>query len=106
MTARMSDLPAILALLLLGGCAGEPADDGRVSRPGEYTGYSEAVYDGHEMSSFYIEVRDGTRLTADLFRPTLGGVVADEPLPVLWMHTPHNRRTYRGDSRAARRPRP
>jgi hypothetical protein len=56
----------------------------------------EAMYDGHERSSFYVAVRDGTRLAVDLFQPTSKGVPATEKLPVLWMHTPYNRRTYRG----------
>ncbi len=59
----------------------------RVSRFGEYKGYSQPVYDGWERTSFYIPVRDGTRLAVDLFRPTrgsIGGGVETEPLPVVW----------------------
>ncbi len=67
----------------------------RVSRPGEYAGYSEAIYDdGYEITSQYVSVSDGTRLAVDIYRPkdkTTGKVVAT-PLPVLWMHTPYNRR--------------
>jgi putative CocE/NonD family hydrolase len=59
-------------------------DDGRVSRFGEYAGYSEPGYDGWQRESFYVEVRDGTRLAVDVFRPTRDGVVADEALPVVW----------------------
>jgi hypothetical protein len=66
--------------------------DGRVSRPGEYAGYSSPTYDGRELTSFYVPVRDGTRLAVDLWRPTRAGVVASERLPVVWMHTPYNRR--------------
>lgn len=73
----------------------EGATAPRVSRPGEYRGYSEPQYDGIEHSSFYIQVRDGTRLAVDLFRPTRDGRPSDEPLPVIWMHTPYNRRNYR-----------
>ena len=74
--------------------------DGRISRPNEYAGWSDAVYDGHERSSFYVEMRDGTKLAVDLYRPTKGGVVASEKLPVVWMHSPYNRRTYRGGEAA------
>ena len=45
---------------------------------------SPPVYDGWERSSFYIPVRDGTRLAVDLFRPTRGGKVETERLPVIW----------------------
>ena len=67
----------------------------RVSRPGEYAGYSDAIYaDEWEMSSLYVEVRDGTKLAMDLYRPKdkITGKVVETPLPVLWMHTPYNRR--------------
>jgi len=68
----------------------------QISQPSAYSGYSEARYDGYEMSSQYIAMRDGNRIAIDIFRPTADGVVAAEPLPVLWMHTPYNRRNYRG----------
>ena len=57
-------------------------------------------YDGHQRTSFYVAARDGTRLAVDLFRPTSKGVTATEKLPVVWMHTPYNRRTYRGGAAA------
>ena len=72
----------------------------KVSRLGEYTGWSERVYDGHQRTSFYVEVRDGTKLAVDLYRPTRNGLVASEKLPVIWMHSPYNRRTYRGGEAA------
>jgi putative CocE/NonD family hydrolase len=53
-------------------------------------------YDGYRQTSFYVSVRDGTRLAVDLFQPTSQGVLTAEKLPVVWMHTPYNRRTYRG----------
>jgi putative CocE/NonD family hydrolase len=56
----------------------------RVSRFGEYRGYSKPVYDGWKRSSFYIPARDGTRLAVDLFLPTRDGRIASEPFPVLW----------------------
>lgn len=74
----------------------DPNAGGRVSRPGAYEGYGEVLYDGYEMTSQYVEVRDGTRLAMDLFRPTDGGELVTEPLPVLFMHTPYNRRTFLG----------
>ena len=61
-----------------------------------HPGLAQAKYDGHQRTSFYIAVRDGTRLAVDLFQPTSNGMLAAEKLPVVWMHTPYNRRTYRG----------
>jgi predicted acyl esterase len=71
------------------------ATNAKVSRPGQYSGYSHALYDGHQLSSHYVAMRDGTRLAVDIYRPTLGGNVVEQKLPVLWMHTPYNRRNYR-----------
>lgn len=65
-----------------------------VSRPGEYSGYSSVRFDGHRLSSEYVTARDGTLLALDIIRPTLGGQVVDEPLPVVWMHMTYNRRQF------------
>ncbi len=67
----------------------------RVSRPGEYAGYGDAIYaDEFEITSQYVQVSDGTKLAMDLYRPKdkTTGQVVDTPLPVIWMHTPYNRR--------------
>lgn len=68
----------------------------QVSAPSQYQGYSEVLYDGYELESRYIPMRDGTRIAIDIFRPTLNDEHAPESLPVLWMHTPYNRRNYAG----------
>ena len=88
---------AVMAVSLASAFAQAPA---RVSKPGQYAGYSTATYDGVERTSFYIPMRDGVKLAVDLFRPTSKGVAATEKLPVVWMHTPYNRRTYRGGAAA------
>jgi uncharacterized protein len=68
---------------------------GAVSKPGTYSGYAEKLYNGYELSSQYVAVRDGTKLAVDLYRPKgRDGRVVSTPLPVIWMHTPYNRRTY------------
>jgi hypothetical protein len=72
--------------------AAHPGATPKLSEPGYYSGYAPALYDGYERTSFYIEVRDGTKLAVDLFRPTSHGVLAKGPLPVVWMNTPYNRR--------------
>jgi len=85
---------------LAASAAGQDAQPAKVSRPGEYRGYSQAKYDGYRLTSTYVAMRDGTRLAVDIFRPTRNGVVADERLPVLWMHSPYNRRPKGGKSEA------
>ncbi len=67
----------------------------QVSKPGVYTGYSDSIYaDEYETTSRYVRVGDGTKLAVDLYRPKdkTTGKVIDSPLPVIWMHTPYNRR--------------
>ncbi len=86
-----------LALVLaLSGCQPTQVADvsDKVSKPSAYQGYSEAVYDGYELQSLYVPMRDGTKIAVDVFRPTLNGELAIEKLPVLWMHTPYHRRNY------------
>jgi putative CocE/NonD family hydrolase len=77
-------------------CGGDDASTAtRISSPGEYAGYSDAIYaDEYEITSQYVRVSDGTRLAMDIYRPKdkTTGEVIDTPLPVLWMHTPYNRR--------------
>jgi predicted acyl esterase len=73
----------------------DSSTENRVSRPGEYAGYSDAIYsDEYDITSQYVQVSDGTRLAMDLYRPIdkTTGNVTEDPLPVLWMHTPYNRR--------------
>lgn len=76
------------ATAIAAGAAGAP----RLSEPGYYSGYAPALYDGYARTSFYVAVRDGTKLAVDLFRPTLHGVPAHGRLPVVWMNMPYNRR--------------
>src|SRR5437868_2972279 len=55
------------------GGMGAPAttDTGeKVSKPGEYKGYSKSIYkNGYQLSSEYVAVSDGTKLAVDLYRP-------------------------------------
>jgi predicted acyl esterase len=98
----MNAIVIVTASLTLGMSAA--AFGARESSPGKYSGYSEAVYDGYQLTSQYVAVRDGTRLAIDIFRPTRKGALAKEQLPVLWMHTPYNRRHYRDGLTAANYP--
>jgi putative CocE/NonD family hydrolase len=63
----------------------------RLSRFGVYKGYSEPLFDGYERISQYVEVRDGTPLAADVYRPTADGELVQAPLPVIWTHTRYQR---------------
>lgn len=63
----------------------------RISAPGLYAGYSEKRYESWDRTSFYVPVRDGTRLAVDLYRPVMDGAVVETPHPVIWMHTPYQR---------------
>jgi uncharacterized protein len=89
LTCRLLAIVIVYATVV---CAA--ADAVKVSAPGLYSGYSPVLYDGYVRSSFYVPMRDGTKLAVDLFRPTQRGQIASERLPVVWMHTPYNRRTY------------
>ena len=77
--------------------AGAPAAN-RVSGPGVYEGYSTAEYDGYQRTSQYIRMRDGTRLAADILRPTKGGALHRGKLPVVWTHHRYNRAFFKGDT--------
>lgn len=63
----------------------------RVSRFGEYKGYSTEIYDSWVRTSQYLTMRDGIKLAADTIRPAKKGKVAEESLPVLWSHTRYRR---------------
>ena len=94
---------SLSAILLAMSCSSAPETTdaaGKVSKPNVYSGWSDKIYDGHQRSSVYVAMRDGTKLAVDLYRPTKGGVVASEKLPVVWMHSPYNRRSYRGGEAA------
>ena len=98
-------LPALLGLFVAA-CSTAPSSSSTptspaISLPGSYAGYSPIIYDGYELTSRYISMRDGTRIAIDVFRPTRNGALEEGPLPVLWMHTPYNRRHFRGDALTA-----
>jgi predicted acyl esterase len=85
---------------MLAAVASQASGDTRRSAPGDYAGYSEALYDGYQLTSRYVSVRDGTRIAVDVIRPTLHGAVVATPMPVIWMNTPYNRRLTDGGQTA------
>src|SRR6187455_3264344 len=95
---------ALLASALIFTTSVATAREQKVSRPGDYRGYSSAHYDGHELTSRYVQVRDGTRIAVDIFRPANAGRVAPGRFPIVWMHTPYNRRNTQNGLTAANYP--
>ena len=86
----------LVALAIMGivrplGVAARQATKQRLSEPGRYEGYSEAVYDGWQRRSVYVTVRDGTKIAMDIFRPTRQGRLHSEALPVIWEHRRYQR---------------
>lgn len=65
----------------------------KVSRFGEYRGFSEEIYDSSVRTSLYLTMRDGVKIAIDIVRPAEAGKVHKEPLPVVWTHTRY-RRSY------------
>ncbi len=87
----LAALAAIIVIVVLAVLFSRPAKNVKVSRFGEYQGYSEMVYDGAQRTSDYLTLSDGTRLAYDLIVPTKKGLPADKPLPVLFKYTPYGR---------------
>ena len=56
-----------------------------------------AAYPDYVRSSFYVPVRDGTRLAMNIYRPAIDGRVVAEPLPVVFAFTPYRARYFAED---------
>lgn len=65
-----------------------------ISRPGEYQGYSRLLYTEWSKTSLYLTMRDGTKLAADILRPSLDGQPVETPLPVVWTHHRYHRERW------------
>lgn len=82
-------VPALLAILLPS--VGLHSEESRLSSPGEYRGYSSPAYSESVRTSQYVEVRDGTKLAVDTFRPARNGKAVEDALPVIWAHDRYHR---------------
>jgi putative CocE/NonD family hydrolase len=71
----------------------------KVSRFGEYKGYSQEIYDSSVLTSQYLTMRDGIKIAIDIVRPAKAEKVHEEPLPVVWTHTRYRRAYIRGGKR-------
>jgi putative CocE/NonD family hydrolase len=99
-------LPAalLLALLISGQATGldsqaqaqaQAQATEKISRFGEYKGYSPEVYDSWVRTSRYLTMRDNVRLAADIIRPAVKGIVEEKPLPAIFIHTRYRRASIR-----------
>ena len=59
----------------------------KVSKPGQYSGYSPMLYQEVLSKSQYLVMRDGTKLAATIFRPAIAGKAVEKPYPVVWEGT-------------------
>jgi uncharacterized protein len=64
----------------------------RISRPGQYSGYSELFYTEIVRTSQYIPGFDGTRLAVDIYHPAERGRATDQPWPTVIISTQYQRR--------------
>lgn len=68
------------------GCSDRQKRAAKASSIGCYRGYSGPRYDRVERSSQYVTMRDGTRISVDVFRPVANGVPVAGPLPVVFTY--------------------
>jgi len=54
-------------------------------------------YEDVHKESLFLEMSDGVRLAADVFRPATDGVPIEMPVPLVWIHTRYNRAMQRGN---------
>ncbi|MFC1864026.1 CocE/NonD family hydrolase, partial [Thermodesulfobacteriota bacterium] len=65
----------------------------KVSKPGEYSGYSEKIYTEVIRASRYLYIR-GNNLAIDIYRPAKKGIPVEEPYPAILMNTRYQRRGH------------
>jgi putative CocE/NonD family hydrolase len=90
-SCRAARVFALLFLLLPLTFTVAQAQGDKVSRPGQYVGYSRPLYEEWVRASQYVAARDGTKLAIDIFRPASGGQPVSQPLPVVWSHNRYHR---------------
>lgn len=89
------------AFVGLGAASAPAVADEKISSLGVYKGYSTEIYDGWMRLSQYVAVRDGVRLAADIFRPTVGSVLHMDRLPLVWIPKRYQRAVVRPDGSVA-----
>jgi putative CocE/NonD family hydrolase len=63
----------------------------KISRPGEYSGYSEKIYSEVSRTSRYLYIR-GNNLAIDIYRPARNGAAVTEPYPGILQNIRYQRR--------------
>jgi putative CocE/NonD family hydrolase len=71
------------------------SENTKVSKFGQYRGYTKEIYFEWVRVSQYIPVRDGTLLAADIYRPAIDGQPESRPLPLIWTHERYHRARLR-----------
>ena len=84
-------LVGILCSLLLFSGNVQAQETERISRFGEYKGFSEEIYDSSVRTSQYLTMRDGIKIAIDIVRPAKADKIHEDPLPVVWTHTRYRR---------------
>jgi putative CocE/NonD family hydrolase len=70
----------------------------KVSKPGEYMGYSKEIYTHVVCTSRYLNIR-GVNIAVDIYRPSRDGISPiDDPYPVIYQHYAYNRARVSNDS--------
>jgi putative CocE/NonD family hydrolase len=65
--------------------------DSKISKPGQYSGYSEEIYKDVVCTSKYLNIR-GINIAVDIYRPSNDGINSvDDPYPVIYQHYAYNR---------------
>ncbi len=65
-----------------------PSTDFAAGQPGA----TKAAYSEYVRTSFYVPVRDGTRLAMNVYRPAAQGKLVEQALPVIFLFTPYRAR--------------
>ena len=84
MRGRAKPVFWVLILTAVAGAGLAPAPE-KISRPGQYSGYSQTIYQGLETHSVYVPMRDGVRLAVDYSLPQ--GLPLSEKIPTLLLQT-------------------
>ncbi|MBE2196180.1 MAG: CocE/NonD family hydrolase [Anaerolinea sp.] len=66
-------------------------DDSKISRLGEYRGYTSPEYQEWRRTSQYVTVRDGTRIAVDVILPFKADLPAETTFPVIYVHERYGR---------------
>ncbi|ANY08891.1 CocE/NonD family hydrolase [Pseudonocardia sp. HH130630-07] len=84
---RFTGLVALATLLVLTACTGPAAAPAAPDGAGFGTYRPEKQFTERVTESFYLPMRDGTRLAVKLDRPAVDGRAAEGSFPVLWQHS-------------------